>query len=97
MEFDEGTAKVPTYESMKERFDMAGIPLPEIVYWNVQARHPHFASNAEQPNVRFVSGASPHIIQSILDNKAVDAFEMMKGTLAKYDEVNALLDGKYTR
>lgn len=97
MEFDEGIAKVPTYESMKERFDMAGIPLPEIVYWNVQARHPHFASKAEQPNVRFVSGASHHIIQSILDNKAVDAYEMMKGTLEKYDEVNALLDGKYTR
>lgn len=87
MEFDQGVSNVPTYETMKEKFDKAGIPLPEIVYWNVKAHHVHFAADPSQPNIRFVSGASNHVIDSIINNKAVSAADLMLHTLKKYEEV----------
>ncbi|RRD94671.1 DUF2828 family protein [Clostridiales bacterium COT073_COT-073] len=85
MEFDKGTDKIPTYETMKKRFEQAAIPLPEIIYWNVCARHPHFAARADQPNIRFVSGASQHVIKAIINNETVDAVEMMKKVLERYE------------
>ena len=85
MEFDQGTENVPTYESMKQRFDAAGIPIPEIVYWNVCARNPHFAAKPSQPNIRFVSGASHHVMEAILNNEAINAFDLMNNVLKKYE------------
>lgn len=91
MEFDQGTQNVPTYNTVKEKFDSAGIPLPEIVYWNVCARRVHFATNPDQPNVRYVSGASNHVIDSIMNNSSVDAVDFMMQTLNKYKHVCEVL------
>lgn len=92
MEFDYGTENVPTYETMKEKFDKAGIPLPEIVYWNVDARRVHFAAKADQPNIRFVSGMSKNIIDSIINNESVSAYDLMVKTLEKYGFVDKVFE-----
>lgn len=84
MEFDAGTENVPTYESMRHRFETANIPLPEVIYWNVNSRHPHFAARADQPNIRFVSGASHHVIDAILGGKDTNAVAMMERVLERY-------------
>lgn len=91
MEFDVGTANVPTYEEMKNKFANAGIPLPELVFWNVDARRVHFAADKDDPNVRFVSGLSGNVIEAIIDNEAIDPVDFMKKTLAKYDFVETVM------
>ena len=85
MEFDQGTYNVPTYESMKQRFLAAGFPLPEIIYWNVCARNVHFAAPAGESNVKYVSGFSAAVLDVIMDHGSLDAEEMMRKTLAKYE------------
>ena len=93
MEFDYGTKNVPTYESIEKKFKDSGIPLPTMVYWNVNARGIHFASNIKHPNVQFVSGASTSVIDSIMNGESVDAVTLMKKALAKYDKIIKKLKG----
>ncbi|MDO5062069.1 MAG: DUF2828 family protein [Peptostreptococcaceae bacterium] len=92
MEFDAGTCNVPTYEEMKNKFENEGIPLPELVFWNVDARRVHFAADKDDPNVRFVSGLSGKVIETIIDNKAIDPVDFMKQTLARYDFVKEVMN-----
>lgn len=87
MEFDYGVDNVPTYESMESKFRYANLPLPEIVYWNVDARRVHFASNLDHPNIKYVSGASINVIDSIIKGSDLDAVELMKKTLMKYEKI----------
>lgn len=85
MEFDCGTTNVPTYETMKQKFESAGFPLPELIYWNVCARRVHFAAPAGESNVKYVSGFSAAVLDAILHHGSLEAEEMMRRTLAKYD------------
>ena len=94
MEFDQGTENVPTYESMEEKFQKANIPLPNIVYWNVNARRVHFASNINHPNIQFVSGASISVIDSIMKGEDVDGVGLMVQTLEKYSKIIESLRGE---
>lgn len=88
MEFDRGVERIPTYETFKEEFEKRGLSLPEIVYWNVCARRPHFAANAKDKNIRFVSGASHHTIDMLLNNEHIEsAYELMMRTLKPYEHV----------
>ncbi|MBQ3273173.1 MAG: DUF2828 family protein, partial [Solobacterium sp.] len=74
-----------TYETMKQKFESAGFPLPEIIYWNVCARRVHFAAPAGESNVKYVSGFSAAVLDAILHHGSLEAEEMMRRTLAKYD------------
>lgn len=97
MEFDEGATNVPTYERMKQKFESAGIPLPTMIYWNVNARNVHFAAKPES-NIRLVSGMSQNIITNIITNTACDPVSFMLQTLEKYDRVvNKILDNVYSK
>lgn len=89
MEFDYGVRGVPTYETFRDKFAKKGLKLPEIVYWNVQARNTHFAASRREPNIRFVSGSSQHTIDLILQGDPVDsAEELMYKALKPYDFVD---------
>ena len=54
-------------ERLREEWSAAGLKLPKLVYWNVQARQDNFLELGE--DVSFVSGASPIIFQSLLTGK----------------------------
>lgn len=91
MQFNTGTRNVPTYETMKQKFEAANLPLPEIVYWNVDARRVAFAADAKNPNIRFVSGMSNNIITDLINNKSINAYDFMMKTLSKYEFVDEVL------
>lgn len=86
MEFDAGVKNVPTYEIMREKFEKAGLPLPEIVYWNVAAHGIRFPANKDHPNIRFISGSSVHVLNILLNNETVSAVNLMYKTLQKYEK-----------
>lgn len=86
MEFDSGVKNIPTYEIMKEKFEKAGLPLPEIVYWNVAARGIRFPANKNHPNIRFLSGSSVHVLKALLNNETVSAVDLMYKALQKYEK-----------
>lgn len=89
MEFDHGVEDVnkSTYENIKEKYKEAQIKMPEIIFWNVNARHIHFPTT-DKDNVKLISGYSNHILQNILNDNTTTAMELMKETLEKYKQTS---------
>jgi hypothetical protein len=54
-------------ERIRNKWAAAGLELPRLVYWNVNARNDTFLDLG--PNVSFVSGASPAIFEQIVTGK----------------------------
>ena len=54
-------------ERIRAKWAAAGLELPRLVYWNVDARNNTFLDLG--PNVSFVSGASPAIFEQIITGK----------------------------
>ena len=46
------------YEAMKERYRSYGYEMPNVVFWNVSARHDTFHVKADNPNVQLISGGA---------------------------------------
>lgn len=92
MEFDQGTTGRPTYEVFKEKFEALGYKMPEVIYWNVNARKVHYAALPDEDNIRLVSGASASIINSIIENKSVSAEDYMLLVLDKYNYIDELVN-----
>lgn len=61
-------------ESMRREWEKAGLKMPKLVYWNVEARG---AANFldDGPNVTYVSGCSPVIFQQVISG--VTGYELM--------------------
>lgn len=77
MQFDqcvEGSNK-STYRVAKENFDNAGYTIPEIVFWNVDARHSQVPTTMKDVGTMLVSGFSPVLFKQIVTGKS--AYELM--------------------
>lgn len=88
MEFDAcSDVSMSTYDFIKEQYRQAEIEMPEIVFWNVDAREVHFpASNKDK--VKLVSGYSNAVLQDVLNDNTSTAEEFMLSVLERYKEVS---------
>lgn len=81
-----GSNVVTEMESMRREWEKAGLKMPKLVYWNVEARG---AANFldDGPNVTYVSGCSPVIFQQIISG--VTGYELMLKKLesARYEAI----------
>ena len=73
MEFDfqrnyYGNRNNTLMENIAYKWDMAGYKMPNLVYWNVQARHNNIPMRVEN-GVTLVSGMSPVIFEQIMKGK----------------------------
>lgn len=53
----------------------------EIVCWNLEARNIHFATSKDQPNIRFVSGSSSKVLDSIINGVNLTQEKFVKEAL----------------
>jgi hypothetical protein len=92
MEFDCCSSKDSTFEFYKKAFKEAGYELPEIVFWNVEARDTHLPVTQNEKGVKLVSGASANIFASVVsgDLKVVTPYEFMLQMLEPYAEFDKL-------
>lgn len=72
MEFDEGLdctkEEIGTLiENIKQQWAQEGYELPEIVFWNLDARQNNIAAIGDE--FSYVSGLSPSILKAVLSNK----------------------------
>lgn len=67
-------------EGIERKWNAHGYKMPELVYWNVNARQNNIPMTAKN-GVMFVSGMSPSIFEQIMHNK--DAFSLMMDVLNK--------------
>jgi hypothetical protein len=72
-------------ESMRAKWAAAGLKMPKLVYWNVQARSNNFLDDG--PNVSYVSGMSPTIFKQVITGKT--GWDLMIETLCakRYEAV----------
>ena len=92
MEFDCCSSKDSTFEFYKKAFEEAGYELPEIVFWNVDARDTHLPVTQNEKGVKLVSGASANIFSDVVsgDLKVVTPYEFMLQMLEPYAEFDKL-------
>lgn len=67
-------------ESIESKWNAAGYKMPNLVYWNVDARQNNIPMTVKD-GVSFVSGMSPSIFQQIMSGKT--AFDLMYEVLNK--------------
>ncbi|MBQ0052603.1 MAG: DUF2828 family protein [Treponema sp.] len=93
MEFDYCADGVSTFEFYKQKFEEAGYELPEIVFWNVEARDTHLPVTRNEKGVKLVSGASANIFASVVsgDLKVVTPYEFMLQMLEPYAEFDRIV------
>lgn len=88
MEFDEcSDVNMSTYNFIKEQYRKAEIEMPEIVFWNVDAREIHFPTT-DKDKVKLVSGYSNAVLQDVLNDNTSTAEEFMLSVLERYKEVS---------
>lgn len=83
MQFDRcvvGSDKVTLFDSVKEQYELAGYPMPEIVFWNVNA-YANVPVSLNEHGVKLVSGYSPSILKNLLNNSSQTPYEFMEEVL----------------
>ena len=82
-----------SFEFYKQKFEEAGYELPEIVFWNVEARDTHLPVTMNEKGVKLVSGASANIFANVVsgDLKVVTPYDFMLQMLEPYAEFDKLV------
>lgn len=77
-----------TYDVVKQKFVDAGIPMPQMVYWNLNARTFTIPS-VDIENVALISGFSTNIVTSL--TKGLSGEDIMLDALNKYSFVDEVI------
>ena len=86
MEFDQGAENVPTYETFKSMFEEKGLPLPQVIYLNVNSHGIRFSATKED-NVLLLSGASRNLVSLLADAGELDCRSLLDMAIAPYREL----------
>jgi hypothetical protein len=82
MEFNVCTRNDDSAMQMIERkYNEAGYTVPNIVFWNLNARAGNVPVKHDKKGVALVSGFSPAIMKSILSAESLDPVSVMMQTL----------------
>lgn len=87
MEIDEASAGFDDdgdmlfHEEMRQKYEYAGYDLPNIVYWNVEARNDTFHTNKDAIGVQMFSGQSLSVFKAALSAIGLTPYEAMLKTI----------------
>lgn len=88
VDFEVGVEGVSNFKTFKKRFEMLGIEIPEIIYWNVNAKNIRFATSLEYENISYISGTSNKILESLIKNGKIDNENFVNDVVSKYDYID---------
>jgi hypothetical protein len=93
MEFDCCSNHESSFAYYKRKFAEYSYELPELVYWNVEARNVHIPVMMNEKGVKLVSGASPSIFADVVSDtlKATTPYELMLKILEPYVEFDQVV------
>lgn len=79
MEFDTATQQNTrtNFQEIKAKYDNSGYKMPELVFWNVNARNSQSPITINDVGTKLVSGCSPNILTTLLDGKTMTAVDTM--------------------
>lgn len=91
MEFDQACTNndKTNFEIIKDKFAKAGYVLPNVVWWNVNARNTQYPIRTDNTGTALVSGCSPSVLKSLLSAKLLDPMSIVYETVnvERYDRV----------
>lgn len=92
MEFDWCAEGVSTFDFYKQKFADEGYKLPEVVFWNVEARNAYLPVTVNEKGVKLVSGKSANIFVDVISGelKVVTPYEFMLKMLEPYKEFDKI-------
>ena len=87
MEFNACTEGETNYEAIKRKYAAAGYNMPQVVFWNLNARAGNSPVTLTDAGTALVSGFSPSIMTSVLGAKAITPQSIMEDTVyvERYD------------
>ena len=93
VEFDCCSNHESCFDYYKRKFAENGYNLPEIVFWNVDARNVHMPVTMNEQGVKLVSGASPAIFADVVSDtlKVTTPYDLMLKILAPYAEFDRVI------
>jgi hypothetical protein len=91
MEFDRSGCGETNLESLRKKYEAAGYAMPELVYWNVNAREDNYPMAVNDSGTCMVSGASPAVFKAVLAAKVITPVDVMRAAIddPRYDCVRA--------
>jgi hypothetical protein len=89
MEFNASHAGSTLFETARTLFQAAGYELPNIIWWNLNAREGNVPVRFDQGGTALVSGYSPATLRSILSGTTVTPVDIMREALMtpRYDQL----------
>ena len=90
MEFDQATQsgrRVTNYDVIKEKYSESGYKLPNIVFWNVNARGGNLPVQQNENGVAMVSGFSPVIFKMAVENKTPEQVMLDTINSERYNKI----------
>ncbi len=82
MEFDEAEVGYTPFAAIREAYSRSGYEMPNLVFWNLNARAGNVPVTVNDRGVALVSGYSPSILKSVLGGK-LDPVQVMLDTVMK--------------
>ena len=77
------------YSLIRETYAAADYKMPELVFWNVEARNTHTPITMDDNGVLLVGGCSPSILKNVLGKSFVTPLDVVKDTVdsPRYEQI----------
>ncbi|MBL1225496.1 DUF2828 family protein [Enterococcus sp. BWR-S5] len=79
------------FKKLKAMMSRAGYQMPEIVFWNVNARQQQLPVSAQEEGVKLVSGYSPSLFKDLIEDATISPEEFMLKVITseRYEPIKA--------
>lgn len=77
MQFDRCVSNANASQMIRSKYERAGYKVPDVAFWNVNARVGQSPVKFNESGTALISGCSPSILKAVLDGSIVDPRETM--------------------
>lgn len=81
MEFNQACNHRTNLEVIRDKYKNAGYKIPNLVFWNVNARNDQTPITKDDSGTCLVSGCSPSILKTLLSGKVISPVDVMLDTI----------------
>lgn len=77
----DGDGHINFFESMSKKYERAGYKMPQLVFWNVNAKRATFHASKNDAGASLVSGFSVNVFKQVIKSIGSTPYELMMNIL----------------